>query len=75
MLLWMARYSSTLAKIKLNVHTGTFLDYGPSAGDTTTMAYTNLIGPLELSTPLHLYYKDLPSLYVRLQTIANILAP
>ena len=42
----------------------TFLDYGSGAGDTTVAADTNLIGPLELRVPLHLYNMNLSSLYV-----------
>lgn len=45
----------------------TFLSYGPNAGDVTELADTNLIGPLMLHVPLHLYNKNMSSLYVSIK--------
>ena len=44
-----------------------FLSHGANAGDATVLANTNLIGPLRLRVPLHLYNKNLSSLYVSIK--------
>ena len=40
------------------------ISYGEEVGDKIVLTDTNLIGPLELATPIYLYSKNLSQLYV-----------